>query len=416
METMVEAKINRSVLPSGLTVISEQIPSVRSVSIGVWVKTGTRFETAENNGIAHFLEHMMFKGTDRRSPLEIARSLESVGGHLNAYTSKDLTCYYAEILDEYLPRAVDVLSDILLCSRFSAEEMEKERLVILDEIHSLEDSPDELIQDYMIRALFPDHALGFPILGEAKTVSRLSRNDLVAFYRRFYSARNMVIAAAGNLRHEELVELCSRHFTFSESNHPWTVHSPDHLGRGEWVYPKPINQSHICVGFPALPYHHPRKYELLVLNTLLGGGMSSRLFQNIREKHGVAYSIYSFIDTYFDIGLLSIYLGTDMKNLERAEGLLERELQDLRDNPPKPEELHQTKSQLKGSLMLGLESTARRMSRLGKMEIYRRKLETIDAVLEAIDRVDRESLWELTRRILDPDKAVKVVFVPQKAN
>ena len=413
---MVDVKINRTVLPSGLTVISEQIPSVRSVSIGVWVKTGTRFETPEKNGIAHFLEHMMFKGTPRRTPLEIAQSLESVGGHLNAYTSKDLTCYYAEVLDEHLPRAIDVLSDILLHSRFPEAELEKERLVILDEIQSLEDSPDELIQDYLSRVLFPEHPLGCPILGDVQTVSQLTRTDLLEFYRQFYFARNVVISAAGNLDHNQLVEWCTQYFDFPETNHPWSIDTPERNGQGRWIYPRPINQTHICVGFPALPYNDPRKYELLVLNTVLGGGMSSRLFQNIREKHGVAYSIYSYIDTYYDTGLLSIYLGTDLKNMDRAERLLEQELEALRKAPLSADELQQTKSQLKGSLMLGLESTARRMSRLGRMEIYTHRLETIDAVLDAIDRVDRESVWELTRQILDPSRQVKVMFVPRKAN
>ena len=405
--------IQKTVLENGLTVISEFIPHVRSVSVGVWVKTGTRFEEPRRNGIAHFLEHMMFKGTRHRTPLEIARSLESVGGNLNAYTSKDLTCYYAEILDEHLKRAVDVLADILLYSTFPEKELVKEKQVVLDEIQSLEDNPEELIQDYAVKHLFPDHGLGFSILGEKKTVQHFQREDLVHFYQQHYFARNMIIAAAGNVAHEQLVELCQEKFHLPPVNHPWILEKPQRFGQGEFIYHRGTNQAHLCLAFPAFPYNHPQKFQLLVLNTLLGGGMSSRLFQNIREKYGLAYSIYSFVDMYYDAGILCIYLGTDVSNLPKAQELVSRELDKLCQGPIPRSHLEQTKSQLKGSLMLSLESTARRMSRLGKMQIYLNRTESLDAVLEAIDQVDQDDLLQTAQQVLANPNNVKVIFIPE---
>lgn len=410
---MVFSEYRKSVLDNGITVVSEFIPAVRSVTVGVWVKTGTRFETAENNGVAHLLEHMMFKGTEKRSPLQIARSLESVGGNLNAFTSKELTCYYAEILDEHLKKAVDVISDILCCSTFKEKELEKERSVILDEIQSLEDIPDELIQDYFVEKLFPENGLGLPILGTFENVLKLKRQEVLEFYHKFYFSKNIVIAAAGNLNHNKLVDLCERSFKLSPENHTWKIISPAVSGRGEYVFEKPVNQAHLCLGTTGLAYSHPLKYELLVLNTLLGGGMSSRLFQNIREKHGLAYSIYSFLDFYYDTGLIGIYLGTDKENLPQANRLLDKEIQRLLKAPVGNRELKEAKAQLKGNLMLGLESTARRMSRLAKSEIYLNTFQDIDVIIDNINRVTQESLWELTKTVFNPENFLRVTFVPR---
>ncbi len=409
---MVYSEYNKTILPNGLTIVSEKIPSVRSISIGVWVKSGTRNENERCNGVAHFLEHMMFKGTEKRTALEIARSLESVGGYLNAFTSKEQTCFYAEILDEHLPRAVEVLSDMVCHSVFDAEEFEKERQVILDEISSVEDTPDEYIQDVFVEKLFPRNSLGFPILGTRQSISQLTREQLLSFYRRHYAMENMVIAAAGSLEHQELVELCERYFDLPEKGNSSDPEPVQEVGRGSLTFSRPVNQAHLCLGTSALPYDHPRKYELLLLNTMLGVGMGSRLFQNIREKHGLAYAIYSFLDFYRYEGLLGIYLGTEKKKLEKARQLLKKELHKITVRPISHRELEQLKSQVKGNFVLGLESTAKRMSRLAKMEIYLERFLDMDEVIEKIESVSRESLFELSREMFEEKEFLEVTFLP----
>ncbi len=409
---MVYSEYNKTILPSGLTIVSEKIPSVRSVSVGAWIKSGTRSETRENNGAAHFLEHIMFKGTEKRSAREIARSLESLGGYLNAFTSKEQTCYYAEILDDHLPKAADVISDMLCHSLFSARELEKEREVIIDEIDSVEDAPDDLVQDIFIEKLYPDNSLGFPILGSKETVTQISREQLLDFYSRHYTASNTVVAAAGNLDHGRLVELWESRLELPEGMPEETTPAPRETGTGEIVMNRPINQAHICLGMEALPYNHHRKYELLLLNTLLGGGMGSRLFQNIRERYGVAYSIYSFLDFFRDNGLMGIYLGTDKNKTEKALKLLKREIERLKEKPISNREMSQVKSQVKGSLVLGLESTARRMNRLAKMEIYLQGFQDIDQIIEDMDKVTKEGVFDLVNKLFVDDRMLQVMFVP----
>lgn len=412
---MVNSQFQKTVLENGLTIVSEHMSSVRSISLGVWVKAGSRYETRKNNGIAHFLEHMMFKGTRRRSPRQIARSLESVGGHLNAFTSKEYTCYYAEILDEHLRKAVNLFSDMLCHSTLPDKELEKERSVILDEIQSLEDAPDDLIQDVFVERLFEDHPLGYSILGTNDSLAGLRREHLLEFYNNNYRSNRILIAAAGNVDHDRLVDISRKKFEFVPGNHSNHSNPPAAYGRGEFLEEKAIAQAHICVGVPTFSYHHPDRYALLILNTLMGDGMSSRLFQNIRERYGVAYSIYSFLDFYFDCGVLGVYLGTDKKNLPKAIKLLENEFERLRKKPIPEREFNEAKAQLKGNLMLSMESTANRMARLAKMEIYHGAFQDIDAIVEKIDKVTREEVWELTQDIFQEDKFLRVIFEPEKA-
>lgn len=411
---MVYSQYRKTVSDDGLTIISEHIPSVRSVSIGVWVKTGTRFENKANNGAAHFLEHMMFKGTKRRSPRQIARSLESVGGHLNAFTSKEYTCYYAEILDEHLLKAVNLFSDMLCNSTLPEKELEKERSVILDEIQSLEDTPDDLIQDVFVEKMFQDHPLGFSILGTEDSLTNMNRENLLGFYEENYISRRIVVAAAGNVDHDKLVNLSAKKFRFVSGNQNGHIEAPQTFGVGEIKEQKSIGQTHICMGVPSFPYHHPDRYAMLVLNTLMGGGMSSRLFQNIRERYGVAYSIYSFLDFYFDSGIFGVYLGTDKRNLKKALKLLEGEFERLKKKPIPEREFNEAKAQLKGNLVLGMESTANRMARLAKMEIYNGSFQEIDEIIDQIDSVDREKVWEISQEIFHKDKFLQVIFEPGK--
>jgi predicted Zn-dependent peptidase len=410
---MVYSHYLKTVLENGLTIISEHIPSVRSISLGVWIKTGTRFEKNSTNGVAHFLEHMMFKGTTRKTPRQIARSLESVGGHINAFTSKELTCYYVEILDENLRKSVNLLADILCHSTLPEQEFAKEKMVILDEIQSLEDTPDELVQDYFVEKLFANHPLGLSILGTKETVSKLHRNDLIDFYARNYNSNNIIISGTGNIDHSRLVHLCDSAFTFGNGNNGSAMKEPKSYGKGDILIDKSINQAHICLGMPAFPYSHPRRYDVLILNTLLGGGMSSRLFQNIREKYGLAYSIYSFLDFFSDAGLFGIYLGTDKKNVSKALDLLEREITKLKNRPVSRKELKEVKAQLKGNLMLNMESTSSRMVRLAKMEIYNGCFKEIDEIIEEINGVNQDTLWETVQELFTKNDLLRIAFIPE---
>ena len=411
---MVYSQFRKTVLENGLTIITEYIPTVRSVSIGVWIKAGTRLENKKNNGVAHFLEHMMFKGTKRRTPKQIARSLESVGGQLNAFTSKESTCYYAEILDEHLRKAVNLLSDILCNSILPDKELEKERSVILDEIQSLEDTPDDLIQDIFVEKIFNKHPLGYSILGTENSLNKLNRDSLIEFYNKNYLSKRIIIAAAGNVDHDKLVKLSEKNFHFFNGISNNHVIPPKLLGTGEFKERKSVSQAHICMGTPSFPYQHPNRYSMLVINTLLGGGMSSRLFQNIRERYGVAYSIYSFLDFYSDSGVFGVYLGTDKKNLGKALKLLTKEFDNFRKKPLSQRELSEAKAQLKGNLMLSMESTANRMARLAKMEIYNGSFQEIDEIINQINQVNREKVWEISQEIFHNDKFLRVIFEPEK--
>ncbi len=409
---MSESVYKKTKLPNGLTIITEKIPYIRSVSIGVWIKSGSRDEIRDANGIAHFLEHMLFKGTKRRSAREIARSLESVGGYLNAFTSKEQTCFYAEILDTQISKAIDVLSDMICHSVFSPREMEKEREVILDEIDSVEDTPDDLVQDIFVEKLYPENSLGLPILGSKDSVNNISRQMVLDFYERHYTGSNILIAAAGNIDHDKLVDLCEVKFHMPGKYESPTDRSISRIGQGEYLLNRQINQAHICLGMSALPYNHHLKYELLLLNTVLGVGMGSRLFQNIRERYGVAYSVYSFVDFFKDNGLLAIYLGTDRNKKDRALSLIGKELKKLHAKPISRTELQRVKSQLKGNLILGLENTSKRMGRLAKMEIYLQKYQDVDQIIRDIDNVSSESISSLVEQIFHPEKMLRVVFLP----
>jgi predicted Zn-dependent peptidase len=409
---MSQSEYKKTKLPNGLTILTEKIPYIRSVSIGVWIKSGSRDESKEANGMAHFLEHMLFKGTKRRSAREIARSLESVGGYLNAFTSKEQTCFYADILDTQISKAVDVLSDMICHSVFAPKELEKERQVILDEIDSVEDTPDDLVQDIFVEKLYPDHSLGLPILGSRNSVKNLSREMLIEFYLKNYTAENILIAAAGNIDHDKLVDLCEIKFQLAPNSNISTSNSSPQIGQGAYLLNRHINQAHICLGTSALPYNHHLKYELLLLNTVLGVGMGSRLFQNIRELHGVAYSVYSFVDFFKDNGLLAIYLGTERSKKDKAISLIEKEIKKLRSKPLSRSELQRIKAQLKGNLILGLENTARRMGRLAKMEIYLQKFQDVDQIIHDIDNVSSDGISTLVHKIFSQEQMLQVVFLP----
>ncbi len=395
--------IHKTVLDNGLTIISETIPSVRSISIGVWVKTGTRYENKENNGIAHFLEHMVFKGTEKRSAFKIAQALEEVGGSLNAYTSKELTVYYVHALDSQLNICINVLSDMLCNSLFRDSDIDRERLVVMEEISAVRDTPDEYIFDLFQEKLFPDQPIGYPILGTHDTVKQFNRNMLTAFWAKYYCPNNIVITAAGNLKHDKLVKLAQKNFQFQNNGKIISLRPPESAKKVDIEINEPVNQAHICTGLEALSYLAEERYNLIAVNSYLGGGMSSKLFQVIREKHGLAYSVYSFVDFYSDTGMLSIYLGTDKKNQNKALKILFHEIEKLTKKEISPSKVSKIKEQLKGNFLLGLESSNRRMTRLAKNEIYYGRQIGLDELISSINSISPSTLFKISCKIFALD-------------
>ena len=412
---MKQAEYSKTVLASGIRVVTEKIPYVRSISIGVWLTVGSRDEAVDNNGVSHFIEHLMFKGTNSRTASDIAQSLESVGGHLNAFTSKELTCYYAHVLDEHLPIATDVIADILTDSLFEETEMEKEKKVILDELSNIEETPEELIHELFLGDLFPAHSLGYSIIGKRQNILNFTRDDVVHYVNDNYTTNRVVIAAAGNVNHDELVQLIDKKFEKLPKKSQRNFVTPQLPTAETNEIENGAIQAHVCLGTHAYSYKNPKKFGLLALNTLLGSGMSSRLFQNIREKHGIAYSIYSFIDFLSDTGLLGIYVGTDRENIATSVELIRKELETLKREIVVEEELERTKSQLKGNLMLSLESTASRMNRLAKMEIYLQSHFSLDDTISEIEKVSQNDLLEIATELLDEKRISTTILKPKNS-
>ena len=407
----------KTTLANGIRVISEEITSVKSASIGIWINTGSRNETDETNGISHFIEHMMFKGTEKRNFQQIAQSLESVGGYMNAFTSKEHTCYYARVMDEFVEQAVDVLSDMVQFSTFPVKEMTKEKTVILEEIKRSEDDPDDLVQEYFEKHLFGSHPFARPIIGTAENVSRFTRDDLYAYTKKFYANENIILAAAGNIKHEYLVKLAQRYFTTKKKKgEVFRTFPTVNPKKNSQVYTKPIQQAHLCTGTIAFDVHHEMRYPALVMNTVLGDGMSSRLFQQIREKHGLAYSVYSFLGLMKDTGSFGIYLGTDTKSVKKALDLSYQELHKMRTKLLSKSELQRAKAQLKGSMLLSLESTSNRMMRLGNGELYYGEYTPLDSIVKNIDSVTADEVQAVSTMLFDTEKFTTVVLNPELKN
>ncbi|MDZ7373137.1 MAG: insulinase family protein [candidate division KSB1 bacterium] len=404
----------RTVLPNGLRIVSERISNVRSVALGVWVETGSRDESPEINGVSHFLEHMVFKGTARRSAREIAESIESVGGSLNAFTTKELCCFSAHVLDEDLELAIDVLSDLLLHALLDEEDIEREKQVILSEIRQFEETPEEVVFERFYQAAFDGHPLAQEIHGTPQNVERMNRETLLTYFRQHYTANRLVIAAAGNLEHERLVDLVEAHFQDVPDGGARHLAAVPPFRPNELRFvDRNCQQVHVCVGGRGLPYASAQKFPLLVLDTLLGGGMSSRLFQEVREARGLAYSIYSFADFLFDTGTFGVYAATDLSAVEETLGLIHRQLDAVRDGGISEQEVERTKRQLKGSLLLGLENTGSRMSRLARMEIYLGEYVSLDEVAAAIDAVRTEQVAEVASWLLDRSNRLTVLLLPE---
>jgi len=395
--------VNKSTLDNGIRVVTEKIPSAHSITIGLWVENGSRHEQPSQNGISHFIEHLLFKGTERRSAQAIAKEIDSVGGALNAFTTREYSCYYAKVLAKKLPLAIDLLSDIVLNSVFELDEIEKERRVILQEIHKVEDDPDDLIQDLFCQKFWVDHPLGLSILGSEETVSNITRASILAFMAERYCGRNIIICAAGDLDHQELVDRIAEAFKQVPAGTSTPVCTLPEYHRGVNVTGKDLEQVHICLGTRGLPQDHPDRFIAYTLNSILGGSLSSRLFQNVREDLGLVYSIYSYLNSHTDAGALVIASGTSFGDASRVVGILLKELNKLRTDLVEEEELYSTKEQLKGNLMLSMESTDNRMTRLARNEIYLGCHFPLKDALRAVDRVSREEILKLGQLIFCDD-------------
>ncbi|HXV76584.1 MAG TPA: pitrilysin family protein [Candidatus Polarisedimenticolaceae bacterium] len=393
--------IRKTTFENGLTLLTESMPDVRSVCLGVWLRRGSRDEPAAINGISHFIEHLVFKGTDSRSARDIALEMDAIGGQMDAFTSKEYTCFYAKVLDEHLDGAVELLADVVQNPAFDPRELERERLVVLEEIRMVEDTPDELLFDLFSERVYPAHPLGRPIQGTEKTVSAMSRRRLLGFFHQAYCPSNMLIVAAGSLRHARLSRLVGQAFAGLRRNGRRKPGSAKPVFRSALALrDKPeLEQLHLLLGLPAFPTTLAQRYALHVLNTILGGTMSSRLFQRIREERGLAYSVYSALNLFSDSGVLALYAGTSPPRGDEAIVVIRDELRALADAGPTEDEIHVAREHLKGSLMLSLESTSSRMSNLARQEIYFGRELGLAETLAGIERVDAGQIKRMARRL-----------------
>ena len=390
-------------LDNGVRIITETMPHVRSVSVGIWIGTGSRRETPEQNGLSHFIEHMLFKGTTSRSAEDIARSVDSIGGNLDAFTAKELVCFNTKVLDQHLSLAFDVLADLVLHPLFREDDIAKEKGVILEELKMEADSPDYLVHEIFSSNFWKDHPLGKPILGTRETVKRFDRDMIESYYRGVYAPSNLVVTAAGHLTHEGVVNLVREHFESlapvpeAPAGPPPSTHA-----RIALRHKKELEQVHLCLGVPSYPLPHQDRFACYVLNTLLGGGMSSRLFQNIRERQGLAYAVFSELNPYRDTGCLSIYAGTSLESAGKVVESIVKEFRQLKQECVAEEELRRAKDHLKGSLMLSLESTSSRMSNLARQEMYFGRFFTLDELVESIETVTADDVQRIARTFFDP--------------
>jgi len=400
-----QRNLRRTVLPNGLIVLTERMEHLRSVAMGVWIKSGSRCEAAEINGISHFVEHMLFKGTRSRSAQSIAREMDSIGGNLDAFTGKETICFNVKSLADHVPIALDVLADLVLNPTFASKEIERERGVILEEIKIDEDNPDVLVHELFTQNFWKDHPLGKPILGTTQTVGRLDQQKLFDYHVGRFLGGNMVFSAAGNLEHDQFVEAVAQKFApLSPGEATQQMQTPQASARILLRNKKSLEQVQLCMGVPAPPITDNHRYATLILNTVLGGGMSSRLFQTVREERGLAYSIYSDLSPYSDTGSLCVYAGTSAGKALEVVDLVLAEFRSLKEVLLGDEELTRAKDQLKGNILMGLESSNSRMANLARQEMYFHQFFTAEEVIARIDAVAAEQVQEMARCLFVPDR------------
>lgn len=406
--------VKTETFPSGLRLVTETLPHVRSVAIGAWLTRGSRHEPDEESGIAHFVEHMLFKGTHRRSARDLAQAIDSVGGQVDAFTSKEYVGYYIKVLDEHVPIAVDLLSDMLLNPALAPQDVVREQGVVLEEIKMVEDAPDDLVHEMFAQNFWARHPLGRPILGTAETVSSFTPGRLRDYFRRTYVAPNLVVAAAGQLDHDHLRDLVARAFETLSPAVSGVEGTAPRMSPGVEERIKDIEQSHVCLGTAAYGERHDDRHAVFVLNTILGASMSSRLFQHIREERGLAYSVFSNLSAYTDAGMISIYAGCAADKVDEVISLSLQELHGLRTAPVPDEELRRAKDHLKGSLMLGLENTSSRMSNLARQEMVFGRHFSFDEMLANIEAVSADDVQRVAQDLFRDGAVAASVVGPER--
>ncbi|KAB2337560.1 insulinase family protein [Cytobacillus depressus] len=400
--------IKKYTCQNGVRVVLENIPHVRSVALGVWIGTGSRNENLKNNGISHFLEHMFFKGTKTRSAREIAESFDSIGGQVNAFTSKEYTCYYAKVLDTHADFALEVLADMFFNSTFVEEELNKEKNVVYEEIKMYEDTPDDIVHDLLSKAIYENHPLGYPILGSEETLDTFNGDTLREYVHDMYTPEKVVISIAGNISDTFISEVEKYFGSYEGGKHEGAEQKPlFHANRN--VRKKDTEQAHLCIGFEGLQVGHPDMYNLIVLNNILGGSMSSRLFQDVREQKGLAYSVFSYHSAYEDSGIVTLYGGTGANQLNLLFDTMQETLNKLKHDGITEKELTNSKEQLKGSLMLSLESTNSRMSRNGKNELLLKRHRSLDEILDQIDSVSKQAVDDIANSIFSDNYSISLI-------
>jgi predicted Zn-dependent peptidase len=414
MATVPGVNYNKTVLPNGLRLVTEQVPAVKSVAVGVWVNVGSRDENDRERGLTHFIEHMLFKGTRRRSAKAIAASIESLGGSINAFTSREQTCFHVLVLEKHLKAAVDVLSDILLNSTFTKTNIEREKQVVYEEIAEIEETPSDHIHDLFSQVFWRNQALGQPILGSYKSLAAIDRRLIKAYLKKHYTGKNIVISAAGNVSHRKMLDIVKDKFRLESGRPVATNGSIPPRDFAIKCFRNGSNQAHLCLGFPGLNFGHEDRFALLCLNTYLGGGMSSVLFQKVREDKGLAYTVYSFADFYRDSGVFGIYLATEKSRARQAMDIVVDELKKIKRRKLTTAQLDTIKTQIKGNLLLGLESTTGRMNRLGRFESLTGKYLSMEDTIRAIDRTRVSDIIAVANNIIDAKKMTITSLGPIK--
>ncbi|MEE8575118.1 MAG: pitrilysin family protein [Thermodesulfobacteriota bacterium] len=403
------SKIRKTVLKNGINVITEEMADVESATVGVWVKTGSRNERRDVSGISHFIEHLLFKGTSKRSPLDIAKEIESVGGVLNAFTGREYTCFYCKVLAKDLPRAIDLLSDIFMNSVFDPLEMDRERKVVLQEIKMVDDTPDDLVHDLFTEKFWAEHPLGRPVLGTRRSVKSIKRASVKRYMATHYQPRSVFIVAAGKLKHGKVASAFDATLGTIKKGKPISKATTPKNSSGIKLVKRDLEQVHLCFGVPAPAQTDSERYKVYLLGNILGGGMSSRLFQEIREKRGLAYSVYSYLDLCKDAGAFVVYAGTSAESFHTVVELILKEFNDVRGGV-KSEELQHAKDQLKGSMILGLETSSNRMMRMARDEIYFGRVVPIKEVVKGIDSVSEDDIKKIATKLLDSAAATLVAI------
>lgn len=400
--------IRRHTLQNGLRVVVENIPTVRSVAMGIWVKTGSRYENPSNNGISHFIEHLLFKGTEKRSAQDIAEAFDSIGGNVNAFTSKEYTCYYSKVLDEHTELGLEILSDMFFNSIFDEEELNRERNVVLEEIKMYEDTPDDQIHDLIAKSSFKENSLGYAILGTEEALYSINRDTIKAYTKEMYTIENTIVTIAGNVP-DNILDVLEKYFgQFNNRGQKKEVEIAVFTPQ-EALKTKQTEQAHLAFALPGLAVSDEDIYSLVLLNNAIGGSMSSRLFQEIREKRGLAYSVYSYHSSFQETGLFNVYAGTAPKQVEEVVDIIQHTLYEIREKGITEKEIIKGKEQLKGSLMLSLESTNSRMNRLGKNELLLGKHLTLDEIVDRINKIDSNSIQRVSDRVFNQTFAFSII-------